>query len=87
MLRTTNLFFSGLLLSILATYSIAHAQTMTFTPADPSSYDSWEPTYDGTLSFTVSVSGLNAAGISKGEVRFDFEKVSKWKGICMNFGS
>ena len=43
MLRATILFLSGLLLCILATHSIALAQTMTFTPADPSSYDSWEP--------------------------------------------
>ena len=87
MSRTTILFLSVLLLCILAIHPIVHAQTMTFTPSNQTTYDSWEPTYNDTITFTVTVSGLNATGISKGEVRFDFERVSNWKGICMNEGT
>lgn len=84
MIRTTTLILSGLLLCILATHSIVHAQTMTFTPSNQTTYNDWEPEYNDTISFSVTVSKLHAAGISQGEVRFDFEKVSNWKGICMN---
>ncbi len=52
--------------------------------SDKATYDDWEPTLNGTLSFTATVSGLHAAQVSKGNIRFDFEKVSNWKGTCMN---
>ncbi len=87
MLRTTILFLSVLLLCIIATLPAVQAQKMTLAPKNKGTYDDWHPTYNDTITFTVTVSGLNAAEISKGELRFDFEKVSKWKGVCMNEGS
>lgn len=52
--------------------------------SDKTKYDDWEPKLNNTLSFTVTVSGLYDAGVSEGNIRFDFEKVSNWKGTCMN---
>ena len=61
-----------------------HKVGMSLVWSDKSTYDDWEPTLHGTLSFTVTVSGLYAASVSEGNIRFDFEKVSNWEGTCMN---
>lgn len=76
-----------LLISIIKAIPYTHAQTMTFTPKNQSTYDEWEPRFDNTITFSVTVSGLHDAQISDGEVRFGFQQVSRWKGYCMNFGS
>lgn len=75
------------LIGLLSAIPVAQSQTMTLVWSDKPTYDAWVPTDGGTLTFTVTVSGLFGAGISAGEVRFDFEKVSRWKGICMNEGT
>ena len=61
-----------------------HKVDMTFVWSDETAYNEWVPTLNGTLTFTATVSGLYAAEVSKGNIRFDFEKVSRWKGTCMN---
>ena len=76
-----------LFIAVFAATPVAQSQTLTITPSNQSTYDNWEPTNDGTLTFTVAVGGLSAASISAGEIRFDFETVSNWKGIRMNEGS
>ena len=76
-----------LFIAVFAATPVAQSQTLTITPSNQTTYDDWEPTNDGTLTFTVAVSGLSAASISAGEIRFDFETVSNWNGTCMNDGS
>ena len=76
-----------LFIAVFAATPVAQSQTLTITPSNQTTYDDWEPTNDGTLTFTVAVSGLSAASISAGEIRFDFEQVSNWEGTCMNEGS
>ena len=84
-----NMFFclTFLFIAVFAATPVAQSQTLTITPSNQTTYDDWEPTNDGTLTFTVAVSGLSAASISAGEIRFDFEQVSNWEGTCMNEGS
>ena len=76
-----------LFIAVFTATPVAQSQTLLITPSNQTTYDNWEPTNDGTLTFTVAVSGLSAASISAGEIRFDFETVSNWKGIRMNEGS
>ena len=76
-----------LFIAVFAATPVAHSQTLLIAPSNQSTYDNWEPTNDGTLTFTVAVSGLSAASISAGEIRFDFEQVSNWEGTRMNEGS
>ena len=76
-----------LFIAVFAATPVAQSQTLSITPSNQTTYDNWEPTNDSTLTFTVAVGGLSAASISAGEIRFDFETVSNWKGIRMNEGS
>ena len=61
-----------------------HNVDMTFAYSDKAEYDKWEPKLNSTISFTATVSGLYDARAYDGNIRFDFETVSKWDGTCMN---
>ena len=61
-----------------------HNVDMTFAWSDKNAYDKWEPKLNSTISFTATISGLYDARVDDGNIRFDFEKVSKWEGTCMN---
>ena len=87
MSKNMFIYLSFLFIAVFAVTPVAQSQTLTITPSNQTTYDDWEPTNDGTLTFTVAVSGLSAASISAGEIRFDFEQVSNWEGTCMNEGS
>ena len=76
-----------LFIAVFAVTPVAQSQTMSIAPSNQTTYDNWEPTNDGTITFTVAVGGLSAANISAGEIHFDFETVSNWPGICMNDGT
>ena len=76
-----------LFIAVFGAIPIVQSQTLSITPSNQTTYDNWEPTNDGTLTFTVTVGGLSAANISAGEIHVDFEQVSEWPGICMNEGA
>ena len=87
MSKNMFIYLTFLFIAVFAAIPVAQSQTLSITPDNQDTYDNWEPTNDGTLTFTVAVGGLSAANISAGEVRFDFETVSNWDGTCMNDGS
>ncbi len=86
MSKTIIFCLTFLLIGVFAATDIAQAQTLTISPKNQDTYNDWEPTNGGTLTFTVNVSNLSAANITGGKISFDFETVSRWHGICMNDG-
>ena len=82
------IFFTVLsLCCVLDSYS-EHAATpsITLEPSDLDKYNKFVPSYNGKVTFNITVSDLDARqnGFSRGRVEVSFSKVTNWLGIYMN---
>ncbi len=81
MKRYNSFILSILILMASFCVSFVDASSITITPKDQQTYNSWIPTNGGTLDFLVTVTGAP----SSGEIQFSFDDVSNWIGVCMNY--